>query len=154
MKLKIIYVESGSDSAIEKICEEYIKRIKLYSSPEIIKIPAAKNERNIQNIIRKEGEKILKKIQNKDYLIGLDENGKEYSSVKFSQKLSQWQMLSIPVVFVIGGSYGLDDTVKSQCKELIALSKMTLPHRLARILLLEQIYRGFSIMKGEKYHHV
>jgi 23S rRNA (pseudouridine1915-N3)-methyltransferase len=103
---------------------------------------------------KQEAKQILQRISKVDTLIALDEHGKQFSSDSFSQFLLKQQQLSTKsLVFVIGGSYGLDKEVLDAAQYKMSLSAMTLPHQLARLVFAEQLYRAFTIIKGEKYHH-
>ena len=104
-------------------------------------------------VVKKEGEHILEKIPKKTFVIALDERGKQYTSTEFAYLLSDWKTQNIDITIIIGGCYGLSAEIKDRAKLLLAFSKMTLTHELIRVILLEQIYRGFSIINGKRYHY-
>lgn len=130
----------------------YIDRLKHYCKFNLVDIEAGKGE--AEQIRKKEAENILKRVGEKDFLILLDEKGKEIQSVGFADLIKQHQNISTKnLVFVVGGAYGFSEEVYRRANLKIALSKMTFPHQLVRVIFLEQIYRAFTILKGEKYHH-
>lgn len=130
----------------------YRERINHYSRFNLIEIEAGRgDDLKIKN---KESDFILKKINDKDVLILLDEKGREFSSIEFAKTLIHYQNIATKnLVFVIGGAYGFSEEVYKRANMKMALSKMTFPHQLVRIIFLEQLYRAFTIVKGEKYHH-
>tara|TARA_R110002072_G_scaffold20688_4_gene74868 strand:+ start:24931 stop:25404 length:474 start_codon:yes stop_codon:yes gene_type:complete len=156
MKIKLICVGKTNSRHLIEGEDEYMKRLKHFVSIEKIEIPELKNAKKMsENEIKKqEGELILKKIDSSNYLILLDENGKEYNSKDFSQFLQKRMNSGAKtIVFVIGGAYGFSETVYNKSHSTIALSKMTFSHQMVRMFFLEQVYRGFSILNGLPYHH-
>ena len=149
--IKIITVGSIKEKYLKDAIDEYMKRIKKYTSIELIEV---KDEGLVeeQKAIYLEAEKIKKHISNKDYIITMEIDGKELSSTEFAEKLNKIQIENSNIVFIIGGSYGLSDEIKQQSKLHLSFSKMTFPHQLFRVLLLEQIYRAFKILNNESYH--
>lgn len=148
-KLKESYLRDG--------CNEYIKRLGAYSKIKIIEINEERAGDNpgsneIKAIIEKEGERIAAKIPKGAVVIPLCIEGREYSSPDFSRLIENISLETSQLCFVIGGSFGLSDTIKSMGKYRLSFGKMTLPHQLARMVLLEQIYRAFSISNHSKYH--
>jgi 23S rRNA (pseudouridine1915-N3)-methyltransferase len=134
----------------------YEKRLSHYTKYQRIEIPDLKNAKNLskEEQKRKEGELILSKINTQDYVVLLDERGKEFRSINFSAELNKWQNQSIQhLVFIVGGPYGFDEQVYQRSNAQISLSKMTFSHQMIRLFFVEQLYRGFSILKGEPYHH-
>ena len=130
---------------------EYLKRISKYTKIEVIQIPDFKSD--IPSIeLEKEKDKILSKIEDKDYIITLEIDGKELNSVEFSEKFEKIRNLNANVTFIIGGSSGLHEEVKKKANFALSFSKFTFPHQLFRVILLEQIYRSFKIMNKETYH--
>ena len=156
MKIKLICVGKTTSSHLIAGENEYLKRLKHYSSLEKIEIPELKNAKKLseKEIKNQEGTLILKKIDSTDYVILLDENGKDYTSLEFS-KFIQKRLNSgaKTVVFLIGGAYGFSDEIYSRAQAKIALSKMTFSHQMVRLFFLEQVYRAFTILKGQPYHH-
>ena len=135
---------------------EYEKRLKNYIQLEIRSIPDIK-QKKLPEIIQKqkEGELILKNISNTDYVILLDESGKMKSSIEFARFLQERMNLSTKqLVFVIGGPYGFSDNVYKRSNERLSLSNMTFSHQMVRLIFVEQLYRTFTIIKREPYHHI
>ena len=158
MKIKIYAIGKIKDSYLRVGIEEYLTRIKPYSQVEIVEvkdeaIPENPNIKEIEKAKKEEGDRVLKLIKNNEYLIALDLNKKQYKSEDFAaflmQKLTE---NGSSVSFVIGGSYGLSDDLKKRSNYSISLSDLTFTHQMSRLILLEQIYRSFKIIKGEVYH--
>ena len=158
MKIKIYAIGKIKEDYLKIGIGEYIKKINPYSQIEIVEvndepIPNNPNSSEIEIAKNKEGEKVLQLIKNNEYLIGLDLNKKELESPAFAEYLDKKMEISgANVSFVIGGSYGLSDALKNRCNDSISLSKMTFLHQMTRLLLLEQIYRAFKILRNETYH--
>jgi 23S rRNA (pseudouridine1915-N3)-methyltransferase len=155
MKIKLLLTGKTTDSAIREIETDYDKRIKRYTSFEAVVIDTSSLRQGSEQTIRqREGEMILKKIAGGDHLILLDELGRKYSSIQFSEEINNWMISSKKsVVMVIGGAYGFSDDVKKRANGMISLSPMTFSHQIVRIILMEQIYRAFTILNNEPYHH-
>ena len=135
---------------------QYRKRLKHYTQFELIEVPNIKKAQNFSKneLMKKEGELILNKIQASDYLVLLDDKGQDFTSVKFSKKVQQWMLSGKKrLVFVIGGAYGFSDTVYQRGNEKLSLSKMTFSHQMVRLFFVEQIYRAYTILNNEPYHH-
>ncbi len=157
MKITLILNGKTDDDYIVKGFTVYENRLKHYIAFETIVIPALKNTKalSIEQQKQKEGELILKNIQSPDKLILLDENGKEYHSVGFSEFVQQQMNSGIKnIVFVVGGPYGFSDEVYKRANGKISLSKMTFSHQMVRLFFVEQLYRAMTILKNEPYHHV
>ena len=148
--IKIICVGSIKEKELASLIQEYLKRITKYTKIEIIEV--ADYSYNLKDTLKVEGESILKHINDKDYVITLEIDGKELNSIEFSEKIRTTYIVNSNIDFVIGGSYGLDDTVKSRSNFKMSFSKLTFPHQLFRLILLEQIYRAFKIINNESYH--
>lgn len=143
--IKIIAVGSLKEKYLKSIVEDYYKRITKYHKIELIEVKDSN--------ITKEKDEILKKINKNDYIISLDIYGREYNSIEFKDHLENlFNNSKSNITFIIGGSDGIDDKIKSLSNELISFSKLTFPHGLFRAILLEQIYRSFKIMNNESYH--
>lgn len=156
MKIKLIAIGKTDDKHIQSLIDVYEKRLKHYIKFELEIIPEIKKAKNLSEneIKEKEGELLLAKIKPTDELILLDENGRQFTSIEFSEFLQKKMNAGLrQLVFVIGGAYGFSETVYSFASEKISLSKMTFSHQMVRIFVVEQIYRGFTILKGEPYHH-
>ncbi len=149
--IKIITVGYIKEKYIKEAIEEYKKRLRKYTNLEIIEV---KDEGFVEKTkaIEKEKEKILKHISDRDYIITLEIEAKEYTSVEFAEKLRTIQIENSNIVFIIGGSYGLSEEIKKMSKMHLSFSKMTFPHQLFRVILLEQIYRSYKINNNESYH--
>jgi 23S rRNA (pseudouridine1915-N3)-methyltransferase len=157
MKITLILNGKTEDDHIIKGFALYEQRLKHYISFETIVIPALKNTKalSIEQQKQKEGELLMKCIQSSDRLILLDENGKEYNSVGFSDFIQQQMNSGIKnVVFVIGGPYGFSEDIYKRANGKIALSKMTFSHQMVRLFFVEQVYRAMTILKNEPYHHI
>lgn len=149
--IKIITVGSIKEKYLKDAIEEYQKRLKKYTDLEIIEI---KDEGLLpaKQAMAKEAEKINKHINEKEYIITLEIEGKELTSEELSKKIEDIMIINSNITFIIGGSYGIDKSIKDKAKYHLSFSKMTFPHQLFRVLLLEQIYRAFKIMNNESYH--
>lgn len=149
--IRIITVGYIKEKYLKDAIDEYMKRLKKYTNIELIEV---KDEGLVeeQKAIQLEGEKISKYITPRDYLITLEIEGKAFTSEEFADKLNQIQIENSNIVFVIGGSYGLSQELKNKSKLHLSFSKMTFPHQLFRVFLLEQIYRAFKILNNESYH--
>jgi 23S rRNA (pseudouridine1915-N3)-methyltransferase len=156
MQIKLIAIGKTDHPAIQKLMEEYSTRLGFYIRFELEIIPDLKNTKSLSELIQKEkeGELILKKIQTSDELILLDERGKTFSSIEFSEYLQKKMNSGLKqLVLVIGGPYGFSETVYSRANAKISLSKMTFSHQMIRPFLVEQLYRAFTILRNEPYHH-
>lgn len=149
--IKIITVGSLKELYLKDAIAEYLKRIKKYTNIEMIEL---KDEGIVEpkKALQLEEERIIKQINDKDYIITLEIEGKELSSVEFADKMNHIMIENSNILFIIGGSYGLSDTIKERANFHLSFSKMTFPHQLFRVLLLEQIYRAYKINHNESYH--
>lgn len=161
VKIKVIGVGNIKEKYLKDAINEYLKRLLKYVKLEIIEVKEEEIYKNNseERVKEIEGERILEKINsnnssNNSYVIGLDLNKKEYDSIEFSKHLSNLINIDLKneIIFVIGGSLGLGENIKKRLNESITLSKLTFPHQLVRVILLEQIYRSFKIMNNETYH--
>ncbi len=156
MKIKLLAIGKTDDKNLMQLISMYQKRLQHYIKFELEIIPDIKNVKNLSEAQQKEkeGELILSKIQNTDQLILLDDKGKQYTSIEFSSFLQKKMNSGIKqLVLVIGGPYGFSDTVYKKANGKLSLSKMTFSHQMIRLFIVEQIYRGFTILKNEPYHH-
>jgi 23S rRNA (pseudouridine1915-N3)-methyltransferase len=156
MNIKLITIGKTDNKNLQSLIDEYTKRLSFYVKFELEIIPDIKNVKNLSESQQKEkeGELILSKITPTDHLILLDENGKTFSSVGFSEFLQKKMNAGIKtLVFVIGGPYGFSETVYKQAVGKVSLSEMTFSHQMVRLFVIEQIYRGFTILRNEPYHH-
>jgi len=156
MQIKLIAIGKTDQKELQSLIDAYAKRLSFYVKFDLEIIPDLKNVKNLSEMQQKEkeGELILAKISSTDYLILLDENGKNFSSVGFSEFLQKKMNAGIKtLVFVIGGPYGFSETVYAKAQGKISLSAMTFSHQMVRLFFIEQVYRGFTILKNEPYHH-
>lgn len=156
MNIKLITVGKTDSEHIMTGLELYTKRIERYIGFSIQMIPDLKKSKKRSELVQSdlEGKLILDCIQSSDFVVLLDEKGKEFRSVEFANFLQKRMNAGLKqLVFVIGGPYGFSDEVKKRCDSKLSLSKMTFSHQLVRVLFAEQLYRAFTILKGEPYHH-
>ncbi|CAL2092920.1 23S rRNA (pseudouridine(1915)-N(3))-methyltransferase RlmH [Tenacibaculum sp. 190524A05c] len=156
MKIKLLAVGKTDDKNLNQLIELYQNRLKHYVKFELDIIPDIKNAKNLSEAQQKEkeGDLILSKLQNTDQLILLDDKGKQYTSIEFSQFLQKKMNSGIKqLVLVIGGPYGFSEAVYKKAGGKLSLSKMTFSHQMIRLFIVEQIYRGFTILRNEPYHH-
>lgn len=156
MKISLWSIGKQNDSYIKEGVEEFTKRITKYFPVEWNIIPVPKNAGMLSemDLKKREGEMILQWLKPEDYLIALDEHGKQFTSEGLAQFLQQRASDSTKnLVFLIGGAYGLDAPVLQRAKTKWSLSQLTFPHQLVRLILAEQIYRACTILRNEKYHH-
>jgi 23S rRNA (pseudouridine1915-N3)-methyltransferase len=155
--MKIVLLQTGktTEKHIVEGVNIYSARIKKYSGFEIITIPDIKNTRNMPHREQKilEGEKIMKHLDKDDHIVLLDERGKDFRSAEFALWLRNRSLIHGRTVFIIGGPWGFSDAIREKAGMVLSLSKMTFPHQLVRLLFVEQLYRAFTIIKGEPYHH-
>lgn len=156
MNIKLLTIGKTDNKNLQSLIDEYTKRLSFYVKFDVEIIPDIKNVKNLSEAQQKEkeGELILSKITPTDHLILLDENGKTFSSVGFSNFLQKKMNAGIKtLVFVIGGPYGFSENVYKQATGKVSLSEMTFSHQMVRLFVIEQIYRGFTILRNEPYHH-
>jgi 23S rRNA (pseudouridine1915-N3)-methyltransferase len=156
MKLSFWSIGKAHEPYIHEGVTEFSKRIKKYFSLEWNIIPVPKNAGMLSemDLKKKEGEIVLDWLDKNDYLIALDEKGKQYSSLQFSAFLDQRANAGIKkLVFLIGGAFGLDEAILKRADLKLSLSTLTFPHQLVRLILAEQVYRACTILRNEKYHH-
>ncbi len=156
MKITLLQTGKTGEKFISEGVDEYSGRIRKYSGFEIITIPDLKNSRNMPVAEKKikEGEKICKLLNGEDYVILLDEKGKEFSTIEFSEQLRKIFMLARKrVVFVIGGPFGFSMEAYNRADLRLSLSRMTFSHQLVRLLFAEQLYRVLTVINGDPYHH-
>jgi 23S rRNA (pseudouridine1915-N3)-methyltransferase len=156
MKINLLLTGKTTEKYISEGVDEFSARIRKYAGFEILTIPDLKNTKNMpvseQKI--KEGKLITQLLNNEDYVVILDEKGREFTTVEFSEQLMKIFMLSRKrVVFVIGGPWGLSEKVYKRADLRMSLSKLTFSHQLVRLLFAEQLYRALTVIKGDPYHH-
>lgn len=156
MKINLLVIGKTDAGYIREGIEEYEKRLQRYVTYEMKILPDVKNAKNLTEALQKEkeGEMILEEIPATDWVILLDEKGKEFTSLEFAEFLKQKMVRSLKkIVFVVGGPYGFSEQVYQRANDKISLSKMTFSHQMVRMIFAEQIYRAMTILKGEPYHH-
>ena len=156
MKITLLTVGRTDVEWVRKGLDLYVSRLRHYVPFSLIEIPELKNVSALarEQIKQKEGELVLKALKPSDCVILLDERGREYRSIEFSAMLEdRMSRGGRDLVFVVGGAYGFSDAVYSRSDEKSSLSKMTFSHQMVRTIFAEQLYRAFTIMKGEPYHH-
>ena len=155
--IKIICVGKIKEKYLKEALLEYSKRVSKYCNLNIMevqdeKVPDKLNDKIIENIKDVEAEKMSKYIKKDTCLIALDLNGKELSSEEFSKEIENISLNNSSITFIIGGTLGISRKILDKCDKKVCFSKMTFPHQLIRVFLLEQIFRGFKISNGETYH--
>jgi 23S rRNA (pseudouridine1915-N3)-methyltransferase len=156
MTIKLLCIGKTDNRELNQLIEVYYKRLQFYNKFEFEIIPDLKKTKNLEENQQKEreGELILAKLQNSDFMVLLDENGKEFSSEKFSAYLQKRLNSGLKqLIFVIGGPYGFSEAVYKRANAKLALSQMTFSHQMVRLFFTEQLYRAFTILKNEPYHH-
>ncbi|WP_163651701.1 23S rRNA (pseudouridine(1915)-N(3))-methyltransferase RlmH [Listeria sp. PSOL-1] len=158
MNIQVIAVGKLKEKYLIQGINEYLKRLGSYAKVQVVEVsdekaPEVLSTAEMKQVKNKEGERILNKISADAHVIALAINGRQKSSEEFSQNIDQLMTYGkSKVVFIIGGSLGLSEAVLARADEKISFGKMTLPHQLMRLVLMEQIYRAFRIMRGEPYH--
>ncbi len=157
VRINIVCVGKIKEQYLRDAVNEYSKRLSKYCTLNIIELPDKKIPDKASNsiesqIIDAESHDIITHLSNDAYNVCLDLKGKELNSIDFAKKINDIQLVNSTINFVIGGSLGFNDEVRTTCRESICFSKMTFPHQLIRVFLLEQIYRAFKINNGETYH--
>ena len=149
--IKIIAVGKLKEEYLKEAVKEYEKRLSKYTKLEIIEVNDSKIDEE-KKALEEEKTEILKHITGKEYIITLEINGKELSSVEFAKKIDETLVINSDITFIIGGSYGMHEDIRNKSNYSLSFSKMTFPHQLFRVFLLEQIFRSFKILNNEKYH--
>ena len=158
MKLTILCVGKLKEKFMRDAVAEYEKRLTRYVKLDVVEVadektPDGASEKEEERIREKEGGRLLRQIKEDDHVVALAISGKQYDSLAFARRLDGFALCGRSrVVFVIGGSLGLSEQVLARADEELSFSKMTFPHQLMRVILLEQIYRGYRIIRGEPYH--
>ncbi len=156
MKIQLIAVGKMSDAPLVQAVEKYVKRLVHYVPFQLLTVPDVKTTRSMTGQRQKEaeGSVVLSSVDARDFVILLDERGKEFTSREFASYIDR-RTLSLPgnLVFVIGGPYGFSQQVYDRANDKISLSRMTLTHEMVRLFFVEQLYRAMTILRGEPYHH-
>jgi len=154
-RLTLIFVGRASDLYIREGCQVYEERIRHYADIALVWVPEERvpSKGRITYILQQEGRRIRDKLSPGAFTVALDEKGKLLSSEAFARSLEKWSSSgSKEIVYILGGPYGLEESLKKDADSSLSLSPMTLAHGMARMLLLEQIYRAFTLLRGEPYH--
>jgi 23S rRNA (pseudouridine1915-N3)-methyltransferase len=151
--IQIVAVGKLKEKATKELVEEYSKRLKAYTKLEVTEVADETNQMEEAKVLQLEGERILKAIKKDSYVVLLDLRGRELTSVEVSMKLNEiYTYHNSDITFVIGGSLGVSNEVRSRADYMWKLSDLTFPHNLVRVILLEQIYRAYKILNNEAYH--
>ncbi len=156
MKILLLQIDKTQDAYLEQGIGIYLKRLRNYIQLEVksLQVSKALRQRSAAEQKAEEAKLLFEEIKPEDELILLDEKGKDYSSLQFAEFLQKKQNTSVKrLVFVIGGPYGFDDGVYKRANAKLCLSKMTFSHQMVRLFFVEQVYRAYTILRGEKYHH-
>jgi 23S rRNA (pseudouridine1915-N3)-methyltransferase len=156
MKITFLTVGKTEDAYLKEGIDKYVKRLKHYTKLELTEIPELKNTKALspEQQKAKEAELILKKINPLDFVVLMDEKGVEFTSTQFAAYINKKEIsTSANLIFIIGGPYGFDTSVYQRANDKISLSRMTFSHQMVRLFFVEQLYRAYTIMKGEPYHH-
>lgn len=156
MNIKLLAIGKTDNKALQTLIDDYTKRLGFYVKFDLEIIPDIKNVKNLSEAQQKEkeGELILNKLSPTDQLILLDENGKTFSSVGFSEEMQKKMNSGVKtLVYVIGGPYGFSPEVYAKAQGKVSLSSMTFSHQMVRLFFIEQVYRAFTILRNEPYHH-
>ncbi len=152
MKIKLMCVGRLRDKHVQRLCEDYVERIQRYGGVEVQEVKAA-SCREATQAVETESERLLQQLKPTDRVWVLDERGAAFTSTGWASQFDRLELQSTPrLVLVLGGAYGLSPVLRER-GELVALSKLTFPHELCRVIVLEQIYRARSIQRREPYHH-
>tara|TARA_B110000459_G_scaffold33233_1_gene34743 strand:+ start:7705 stop:8178 length:474 start_codon:yes stop_codon:yes gene_type:complete len=156
MKIVLLSIGKTNIDFLREGINEYLKRLKFYVKFENIELNIIKNSKNLSKneLLKKEGELILNNISDSDFVISLDEKGRGLTSSEFAKQISKYRVNSKKkIIFLVGGAYGFSDLIYSRSNDSISLSNMTFSHQMVRLFFVEQLYRSFTILNNESYHH-
>lgn len=155
MSIRIITLGKLKETFWQEAEKEYLKRLSAFTKLGIVELreESFSEKDSAENVKTKEAEKMLKHIDKDDFVVVLDEHGKQYASVEFSDEMTKWITANSHITFIIGGPLGLSDAILARANVKISFSKMTFTHQMVRIFLLEQLYRGYMIANKRKYHY-
>ncbi|MBP5546966.1 MAG: 23S rRNA (pseudouridine(1915)-N(3))-methyltransferase RlmH [Bacteroidales bacterium] len=156
MNIRLIVVSKTDVPYLQAGIDEYVGRLKHYCDFELVVVPALKNlgKASPEEVKEREGQLILKQVEKSDMVVLLDEHGKEYGSVEFSEYLQKQMNAGVRTLsFVVGGAFGFSPAVYAAAQHKISLSRMTFNHQMVRLFFVEQLYRAFTILRHEKYHN-
>lgn len=137
----------------QKACADYMKMLKPFAQIELVQLKHAKATELNEIALKQEAQNVFTHLKESDYVILLDQNGKDYDSISFAKHLSQLTLERPSIVFVVGGPFGVDNELKRRANELLSLSRLTFTHQLTVVVLLEQLFRAFKIIHGQRYHY-
>jgi len=152
VRLRILAVGKDRSGLYQPAVEEYLSRLSRYGKVELVEVPEARRHAGTPQAREEEAEALLDRLGPRERLVALDERGPEHTSPELARRLAAWQAGGRDVALVIGGSDGLSPRLLEKADERLSLSRLTLAHRLARLVLAEQLYRAFTILRGEPYH--
>ncbi len=152
MRLRLLAIGKDRSGLYAPAVAEYATRLERYLRFEVVELPEARKHAGTPRAKEEEGETLLARIDPREHVVALDERGSEYTSVELARRIERWLHAGRDVALVIGGADGLSPEAMSRAGEKLALSRMTLAHRLARLVLVEQLYRAMTILRGEPYH--
>lgn len=152
MRLRILAVGRDRSGLFQPAVEEYARRISRHARLEMVEVPEARKYAGTARAREEEGESLLARISERERVVALDERGAEPTSPELARRLAAWLEGGRDVALVVGGADGLSEAVLRRADERLSLSRLTLAHRLARLVLAEQLYRAFAILRGEPYH--
>ena len=154
MKIRLIAVGSRPPEWVSRGFEEYARRLPREMPLELVEVlPAARKVGTRGRVRDVEAQRLLGQLGSRDWVVALDERGKTWSTLDLAKKLDDWRMQGRDVTFLVGGAEGLDDACRARAHDVLSLSALTLPHALVRVVLAEQIYRAYTILRGEPYSH-
>ena len=156
MRITLLQIDKTQDSYLAQGIDTYTKRLKNYAALEVatINVPKPVRQRSLNEQKTEEAKLIFNHVNDDDFLILLDDKGKEYTSLEFSKFIAQKQNASTKhLIFLIGGPFGFDPKIYERANFKLSFSKMTFSHQMIRLFFVEQLYRAYTILKGEKYHH-
>jgi len=152
VRIRVLAVGRDRSGLYRPALEEYARRLGRYARFEVVELPEARRHAGTPRARDEEGEAILARLRDGERVVALDERGREPTSEELARRLGAWLAGGRDLAFVVGGADGLAGAVKARADESLSLSRLTLAHRLARLVLLEQLYRAFTILRGEPYH--
>jgi 23S rRNA (pseudouridine1915-N3)-methyltransferase len=152
VRLRVVAIGRDRSGLYAPAVAEYAEPLGHYVRFELVELPEAKRHAGTPRAKEEEAETILARLDERDHVVALDERGKEYASLELARRVEGWLGAGRDVALVIGGADGLAEPVLARAAEKLALSRLTLAHRLARLVLVEQLYRAMTIVRGEKYH--
>lgn len=153
MNIRILMLGKNKDDYLEEAVQDFIKKLRPFCKLELVYLKDEKVHTDVKKILAVEAQRIREQLQEKEFVVVLDEKGKNFSTVQLHQQFSHWIDRGIgKIAFIIGSSHGLATEIKAEADLLLSLSPLTMNHQIVRIVLLEQVYRVFTLLRGMKYH--